>query len=297
MSGAQLPSLEDQLQAPGHRLYREQSDYEGTITREGQLVGTRTDRFTLVPLEGNRVEIPAIGVDWWNVERQRKETAVLPGRFLNARDRQVGENQQPGVTVTTQAGGPLLAWLAVIVIAFLLGRFWTRLTPAVRDGGRWCWQWLDTVSQPLQRQVTAVLVHLSPQRNLHLLRRKVADNLPRSARLWFCVRSADEEQDVNDWSQVLRFLINRRLGMPAQLPMAKLAEYIIEIHPGANPDKIRSLLSELEAALFAGHEMQDFESWKKAFKREVKPRLFASLRRRQRHLRVSGLPGLNPTIS
>jgi hypothetical protein len=102
---------------------------------------------------------------------------------------------------------------------------------------------------------------------------------------------------VNDWSQVLRFLINRRLGMPAQLPMAKLAEYIIEIHPGADPDKIRSLLSELEAALFAGHEMQDFKRWKKEFKRQVRPRLFASLRHRQWHLRVSGLPGLNPTIS
>jgi hypothetical protein len=297
MSGAQLPSLEEQLQAPGHRLYRENSDYEGTITLEGQLVGTRTDRYTLVPLEGNRVEIPAIGVDWWNVGRQRKETAVLPGRFLNARDRQPGENEPAGVTVTTEAGGPLLAWLVVIVIAFLLGRFWTRLTPAVRDGGRWFWQWLDTVSQPLQRQVAAVLVHLSPQRNLHLLRRTVADNLPRSARLWFCVRSADEEHDVNDWSQVLRFLINRRLGMPAQLPMAKLAEYIIEIHPGANPDKIRSLLSELEAALFAGQDMQDFESWKKEFKRQVRPRLFVSLRRSQRDLRVTGLPGLNPTIS
>jgi hypothetical protein len=297
MSGAQLPSLEDQLQAPGHRLYREKSDYEGVITREGQLVGTRTDRYTLVPLEGNRVEIPAIGVDWWNVRRQRKETAVLPGRFLNAREHRAGENEHAGATVTTEAGGPLLAWLAVILVAFLLGRFWTRLTPVVRDGGRWCWQWLDTVSQPLQRQATAVLVHLSPQRNLHLLRRKVADNLPRSARLWFCVRSADEEQDVDDWSQVLRFLINRRLGMPAQLPMAKLAEYIIEIHPGANPDKIRSLLSELEAALFAGQEMQDFKRWKKEFKRQVRPRLFASLRSRTQGLRVTGLPGLNPTIT
>ena len=297
MSGTQLPSLENQLQAPGHRLYREKSEYEGTITREGQLVGTRTDRFTLVPLEGNRVEIPALGVDWWNVGRQRKETAVLPGRFLNARNRQPGENESAAVGVTLEAGGPLLAWLALVVTAFLLGRFWTRLVPVVRDRGRWCWQWLDTVSQPLQRQAAAVLVHLSPQRNLHLLRRKVADNLPRSARLWFCVRSADEEQDVNDWSQVLRFLINRRLGMPAQLPMAKLAEYIIEIHPGANPDNIRSLLNELEAALFAGHQIRDFNRWKREFKRQVRPRLFASLRRKQRVLRATGLPGLNPTIS
>lgn len=294
MSGAQLPSLESQLQAPGHRLYREKSEYEGTITREGELVGTRRDRYTLVPLQGNRVEIPAIGVDWWNVERQRKETAVLPGRFLNARDRGSSEKELSGITVSGEARGPLLMWLALVLIAFLLGRFWTRLTPVMVRGGFWLWRWLDTVSQPLQRQVATVLVHLSPQRNLHLLRRKVANNLPRSARLWFCVRSADEEQDVDDWSQVLRFLINRRLGIPAQLPMSKLAEYIIEIHPGADPDKIRSLLSELEAALFAGHEMRDFSRWKKEFKRQVRPRLFALLRRRHRVHHASALPRLNP---
>ena len=89
----------------------------------------------------------------------------------------------------------------------------------------------------------------------------------------------------------------RRLGMPAQLPMAKLAEYIIEIHPGADPDKIRSLLSELEAALFAGHEMRDFKTWKKEFKRQVRPRLFASLRHRRRAVHATGLPRLNPIAS
>jgi hypothetical protein len=297
MSGAQLPSLEAQLQAPGHRLYREKSEFDGTITSDGKLVGTRMDRYTLVPQQGNRVEIPALAVDWWNVGRQRKETAVLPGRFLNARDRHASAKDHTGVSVTGEASGPLLMWLGLVVIAFLLGRFWTRLTPGLQFCGRWLWQQLDVVSQPLRRQVAAVLVHLSPQRNLHLLRRKIANVLPRSARLWFCVRSADEEQDVDDWSQVLRFLINRRLGMPAQLPMSKLAEYIIEIHPGADPDKIRSLLSELEAALFAGHEMRDFRQWKKEFKRQVRPRLFATLGRKQGRLRAMGLPRLNPTMS
>ena len=138
---------------------------------------------------------------------------------------------------------------------------------------------------------------MSPRRNLHLLRRKVADSLPRSARLWFCVRSADEEQDADDWSQVLRFLINRRLGLSAQLPMSKLAEHIIDIHPGADPDRIRALLGELEAALFSGHTIRDFDSWKKEFKRQIRPRLFAGLQRRQRLVRSTCLPSLNPTLT
>jgi hypothetical protein len=297
MSGAQLPSLESQLQAPGHRLYREKSEYEGTITKQGTLIGSRIDRFTLVPQQGNQVKIPAIRVDWWNVERQRKETAVLPGRFLNELVRGSGEEKQAGGLEAVRAPGPLLMWLALLAIAFLLGRFWLHLVPGLKYAGRWLWQWLYSASRPLHRHLEAVLVRVSPRRNLHLLRRRIAESLPRSARLWFCVRSADEEQDADDWSQVLRFLVNRRLRLPANLPMSKLAEHIIEIHPGADPDRIRSLLSELEEALFAGRPIQDFDAWKKEFKHQVRPRLFAGFRRRQRYLRATGLPSLNPAVS
>ncbi|MEA2093387.1 MAG: BatD family protein [Pseudomonadota bacterium] len=297
MSGTQLPSLEAQLQAPGHRLYREKSEFQGIISRQGTLVGTRIDRFTLVPQQGNRVEIPAIRVAWWNVDRQRKETAVLPGRLLNERDRQPGEEGLAAGGEYGEATASWLMWLSLLAIAFLLGRFWPRLAPGLRRSGRWLWQWLGTVSEPLHRHLKTVLVRLSPQRNLHRIRRIVGGSLPRSARLWFCVRSADEEQDADDWSQVLRFLVNRRLGLPAHLPMSELAEHIIEIHPGADPDKIRSLLGELEAALFAGHTMRDFDTWKKAFKQQVRPRLFAGWHHRQRDLRAAGLPSLNPTIT
>ncbi|MGB5603579.1 MAG: hypothetical protein WBO14_14205, partial [Gammaproteobacteria bacterium] len=146
----------------------------------------------------------------------------------------------------------------------------------------------------LYRRMLPVLVRLSPQRNLPLIRRRVADTLPRSARLWFCVRGADEEQDADDWSQVLRFLVNRRLGLSAQLPMSELAEQIIQIHPGADANKIRLLLNELEAALFSGRPIQDFDSWKKAFKHQLRPRLYVPLRRKQRINRDRVLPSLNP---
>ena len=297
MSGTQLPSVESQLRGPGHRLYLEKTEYQGTITKQGTLVGTRTDRFTLVPLQGNRVEIPAIRVDWWNVKRQRKETAVLHSRLLNELHSRPGEEPQSGVSELGEARGPLLMWLSLLAIAFLLGRFWTRLTPVLKRSIDWLWQQLGAVGEPVHRHLTTVLVYLSPQRNLHLLRRRVAENLPRSARLWFCVRSADEEQDADDWSQVLRFLISRRLGLSAQLPMSKLAELIIDIHPGADPEKVRALLNELEAALFAGRKMRDFNTWKKEFKYQVRPRPFAWLRRNQQAIRVAGLPSLNPTMT
>ena len=296
MSGNQLPSPEDQLQAPGIRLYREKSDYQGTISKQGTLIGTRTDLFTLVPTQGSRLEIPAIQVDWWNVDRQRKETAILPGRLLNDSGHPGDDDSADGLTIS-KVSGSWLMWLGLLVVAFLLGRYWPRLAPVLGRYGCWLWQWFDAISQPVRQRIAEVLVRLSPQRNLHRLRRAIADSLPRSARLWFCVRSADEEQDADDWSQVLRFLIKRRLGLPPHLPMSKLAEHIIEIHPGADPDRIRALLGELEAALFSNHTIQDFDAWKAEFKHQIRPRLFFGLQRRQRLIRATSLPGLNPTIS
>lgn len=297
MSGTQLPSLETQLQSPGHRLYREKTEYEGTITKEGKLVGIRTDRFTLVPQNGNEVKIPALRLDWWNVVRQRKETAVIPGRVLNEGDSRPDEEENADGWLPGRTTGSTLMWLSLLAIAFLLGRYWKRLEPGLRRSGHLIWQWLDIISKPAQQRLAALLVHLSPQRNLHIIRRWVADNLPRSARMWFCVRSADDEQDPDDWSQVLRFLINRRLKLSANLPMSKLAEHIIEIHPGADADKIRSLLGELEAALFAGHVILDFNTWKEEFKYQVRPRLFAGLKRRHRNFHATSLPSLNPGVS
>jgi hypothetical protein len=77
--------------------------------------------------------------------------------------------------------------------------------------------------------------------------------------------------------------------------MSKLAEHIIEIHPGADADKIRALLAELEAALFAGQPIRDFDSWKKEFKHQVRPHLFAGQRRSGWRFRADDLPSLNPS--
>ena len=298
MSGAQLPSPEAQLKAPGHRVYREKSEYDGTITKQGKLIGTRTDRFTLVPQQGNQLDIPAIRVHWWNVDRKRKETAVLPGRLLNQfHQGQTKGDTFSGVTSMAKTSGWMAMWLSLLALAFLLGRFWSRLTPLLRRLHRWYWPRLAGFSQPLLQRLMPVLVRLSPQRNLPLLRRKIADSLPCSARLWFCVRGADEEQDADDWSQVLRFLISRRLGLSAQLPMSRLADQIIAIHPGADADKIRSLLNELEAALFAGRPIADFDNWKREFKKQVRPRLYVSLRHKLQLHSNKELPDLNPSIT
>ncbi|MFM1891508.1 MAG: hypothetical protein RLZ44_585 [Pseudomonadota bacterium] len=293
-SGSQLPSLEPQLREGNFRLYREDSELDGRITREGRLEGTRIDTFTLVPKKGRELLIPTVRIVWWNTAQQRAETAILPSRLLNPGDSLMGDlSEQLG-------GGPFVAgsswvfWLPLTVFAFVMGLYWTWIwAKGRRIGERLRLSLADSLS-PARSRLGRWLARLSPRRYLHVARRRFANSLPRAYRLWYCVRAADAEKDPADWSQVLRFLVQRRLGAPAQVPMPQLAEIIIDIHPGARPERVRALLGELSAALFGTTQIRDFARWKREFKREIRPRLFGLRLARRGSAPGEALPELNP---
>ena len=85
-------------------------------------------------------------------------------------------------------------------------------------------------------------------------------------------------------------------GLETLLPNIRQLAAVLDV-PERGQELADDLLSELEAALFSGHTIKNFDNWKKEFKHQVRPRLFAGLRRRQRHRRATGLPGLNPAVS
>jgi hypothetical protein len=150
------------------------------------------------------------------------------------------------------------------------------------------------VTEPIRKTAIFWLHRLSPRQHLHRLRRIFANSLPRSWRLWFCVRVADNESDPEVWLQVLRFLAERRLNIPAQISLHRLAGYILEIHPRANAEQMYDLLGELDAAIFGRKPLEDFHYWKRLFKKEIRPRLLPAMNRRSWKFREGGLPGLNP---
>ena len=53
------------------------TEYDGTW-----MVGTREEKYALVPTQPGSVTIPGIRIPWWNIERARWETAELPSRTL-----------------------------------------------------------------------------------------------------------------------------------------------------------------------------------------------------------------------
>jgi hypothetical protein len=293
-TGSQLPSLEPQLREGNFRLYRENSEMEGRITRDGRLEGTRIDTFTLVPQKGRELLIPTVRITWWNSAQQRAETAILPSRLLNAGDSLMGDlSEQLG-------GGPFVAgsswvfWLPLTIFAFIMGLYWTWIWAKGRRYGERLRQALADSLTPADTRLGRWLARVSPRRHLHVARRRFANSLPRAYRLWYCVRAADAETDPADWSQVLRFLVQRRLGAPAQVPMPQLAEIIIDIHPGARAERVRALLGELSAALFGATQIPDFARWKREFKREIRPRLFGLRLGRRGGVPTEALPELNP---
>lgn len=294
MSGTQLPSVEHQLQSEHHKLYRERTEYESTISKSGKMFGKRIDEFTIVPQHGDMVWIPGISVDWWNIERNRRETSTIPIRHINS-DQGIFGLSDPFYGYILPTVDSWMFWMPLAILTFVAGLYWTWIWSQSRSAGSRIRLWLYEMSEPLRERFSSFASRLSPRRHMHRLRRLMADSLPRSFRLWYCVRSADNEKDPEVWSQVLRFLMNRRLGITAQVSMTQLARHIVEIHPGADTARVTTLLQQLENAIYGRGSIDNFDLWKKQFKQQIKPRPLKWLRKKG-HGKRPKLPKLNPTM-
>jgi hypothetical protein len=78
--GEQLP----ELTVPNQGIVKVYSDRARTDTEfDGTwILGTREDKFVVVPTKAGQVTLPAIHVPWWNVETTRWEEARLPAKVL-----------------------------------------------------------------------------------------------------------------------------------------------------------------------------------------------------------------------
>jgi hypothetical protein len=291
-TGAQLPTFEKQLKSAGLRVYREKTETEGKLKYDGKLHGKRTEYYTLLPGEDDKLFLPSIKVQWWNLKTSQAESTLLPMRMLGDNRHRTGLSGLGGTASSN--GFAWYFWLPLLVIAFLTGLYWSLLWASGKSFGRRYAGHILTVTEPVRRKAVFWLNKLSPRRQLHRLRRFIAHSLPRSWRLWYCVRVADNESDPEVWLQVLRFLAERRLGIPAQISLDRMAARFIEIHPRSNADKMHTLLQRLDAAIFGKMPMTDFDTWKRQFKREIRPRLLPAVSRRPTGRFREGLPALNP---
>lgn len=291
-TGAQLPSMEAALQSPDYRIYREESAAEGQVSGDGEyLLGQRTETFTLVPLHGGRVKIPGLRIGWWNVDTERWEVASTPIRQLVASG-EPGEVKYLGGVLPD--GGSLVLWVPLGAVFALTIGFWVlawlrkkRFVQVVEEESRFALRFAA-------RRFHLFLIWLSPIRRLQRVRQIFVRYLPKSFRLWFCVRLVSHEDDPETWAYMLRFLANKHLGVPPQESMVRLGDHLMRIHRGADPAAMRRLMEHLDAALYGRGEIGDFAAWKKAFRRQLRPRLLGGVAQSTGGSKPGQLPALNP---
>ena len=294
-TGGQLPSMEKRLkQQQDFHVYRDKSEIEGKISSDGRfLLGRRSEVYTLVPQHGGKVRIPELKVPWWNVDSGQAETTTVPMRQLVAKGEPgtgTGEIADlfPGAT-------SLILWVPLVAMFTVTIGFWILAWLRRKRFMQVVEEEVSAVARFTIGRVRAFLLWTAPIRRLQKLRQLFVRSLPRSYRLWFCVRTVDSESDPEVWAYMLKFLANKHLGIPPQLPLQELGERLSDIHPGADRAIMRKLMRELEASLYNGHEI-DFEAWKARFREQLKPGLVPSPRaaapteRPPRH----PLPELNP---
>ncbi len=295
-TGSQLPSLEGQLSGTrDFKVYREQVEAEGKVSGDGRfLTGNRTETFTLIPTHGGKVRIPALELSWFNVVTGSTETTTVPIRQLIAKGDpgdfdQTASERFPGM-------GSLLLWIPIVAMFVVTIGFWIlawlRHKPFIQLMEEEFRIGLDLI----RRLIAGFFIWLSPIRRLQRLRQITVRRMPKSWRMWFCVKLVQQEDDPEVWSYMLKFLADKHLKLPPQRSMTALGREIARIHPRADTKTLGNLMEKLDDYLYGRREELDFEQWKRQFRRQLRPGL--SIRRSGEETMDSrprkGLPVLNP---
>ncbi|MET0066108.1 MAG: hypothetical protein ABW076_07165 [Candidatus Thiodiazotropha sp.] len=311
--GDQLPSLAQQLESDAFRVYLDQSFTETKLDRKsGRISGRRVETFTLVPQFGGDLKLPQLSVNWWNTRADIPQRASVPMQPLAVS----GSRKSTGLFGTSDEesalfpGGSSSAFWIPLALAFgVIFGYWLAIGMSHRRKGTDQKSPLEPLIVLLQRPMLRMAPAFSPLRDKlrsttailnpvtrwHRWRRRLVGALPLSVRFWFCVRFVDEETDPEIWGYTLRFLANKHLGLPPNVPFSVIGKNIVDFHPKAEPRKIDALIHDLEHAIY-GHKGLDFERWKEAFKHEIRPslRLWPSRRRETQKRNEPALPNLNP---
>lgn len=299
---SQLPSLEDQLRSPDFRVYREQVLTDSRLSGDGrELLGKRTEYYTLVPQAGGRLHLPEIKVPWWNVELGTRQVASLPIHTLGVG----GPGGSLGLGATGSGGGWGKVWLPFAALLLVLAGYWggvllrsrtpgegPGLAERLRSGLRTT---AGVASAQASAVATAAMRRLNPAPMATRLRATATGILPPSSHFLMAVRSANRAPDPAGWCARFEKAARGRLRVPSKTMLPNLTERILSLRPGADRAKLTRLMEQLDAALY-GRQDIDFPRWKRDFMRQVGRRagLFrfplAAGRIRREHL-----PALNPS--
>lgn len=308
--GEQLPDLEPQLASSAFRSYREQTIIESQLSDDGrELRGIRTEVYTLVPFAGGRLQLPEVSVSWWNVETARPERSSVPiTRVSVAGDAGRFPFGLAGGNRDAEESGWSWVWMPLAGLLLLLIGYWagvvyrTKVPSDGRPRGRGDRQiiknWVGTRVSQSRRALGLGLRRLSPRPAAHWLARRLALSVqkwtPAPLRIYRCAIEAEQAESPSEWAGRFQRAACQSLRAPGQAPLPRIADRISQYCPDADAARLRSLLNELDFALYNGGRL-DIERWKHDLRRALRPgwgTIRAMIRPRVRRAR---LPALNPS--
>jgi hypothetical protein len=105
---AQIPGVADKLQSTDR--YKVYADQPVLDQREvgGELVSSRSERFTIVPTKSGQAVLPQIKIGWWNTKTDREEIATLAPVSLDlvAQPGQLTSTETPALASRAQTAVP-----------------------------------------------------------------------------------------------------------------------------------------------------------------------------------------------
>jgi hypothetical protein len=318
--GEQLPSLEAKLQSSeDFRVYREQTLIDTELVDNGrQLLGTRTEYYTLVPQSGGRLHLPEVRIGWWNVDSATRETSGVAIRTLTAS----GDAGTFGFTRATErnaVGAWRWVWMPLAGVALLLVGYWggvwlrglrrgapdpSPVAAPTASAGR------DRSAPPkperrrrlaqamagLGHRLAGHLSRLSLKPLGHLIRRQWQRLTPRSVRVYRCAVAAHDAPTPAAWALAFQNRVCWELpghGSGTREPLPRIADRIVALRPGADGAKVRALLQRLDTALY-NNEPIAFPHWKREFRRALRPGLGGLRSLFANRVHRARLPELNP---
>jgi hypothetical protein len=76
----QIPVIEA-VESRGVKIYPDKPDLRVAAVPQGVLA-SRKDQYAMIGVDAGRVDLPALHLPWWNIDREQWEIATLPGRRI-----------------------------------------------------------------------------------------------------------------------------------------------------------------------------------------------------------------------
>jgi len=290
--GNQLPSLMQQLESEHYRIYRDATEIKNAVSANGHyLIGTRKETYTVIPLEDGRIQLPNVGLAWWDVDTHSARLAGLPHAGKMA-----ATGRAAALTSGEHSMFPVYFWAPLVITLALLAGFWLgawhRTRPLLKTAAAWSSALGQHAVKHAHRHAHRVGIRLSPEKYLKRLRMGLALLMPRSIKLWMCTRCLHAEDNPDAWCVDFKSRVCQHLNISQHSSLTQITEEIIAVSPQVEPARLRALAHSLDGAIYGGSSL-DFPAWKRELVHQLRPGLLRQRRSRTRRMR-SSLPALNP---